>query len=422
MKMSHSVNLKVPYELLKETGCMGVLVMNETERQRKAVFEMVKQKRISLIQASEQCGLSYRQTLRIYQRYEQEGDAGLIHGNRGRVSNRKNPHQEAIINRYFLRYEGFGPTLASEYLAKEGLTVDHETLRKWLIKRGLWKKQRKRSPYRRKRDRKAQFGELVQIDGSIHDWLGTGKHSCLLNMVDDATSMSLAILDSGETTRVVFECLKQWLKTYGIPLAIYVDLKNVYVSNKHHRGFSHVEVACAKLGIRIIKAYSPQAKGRVERNHAVYQDRFVKELYLEAIHTIDEANKVLKNGFVEDLNGKFSKPALNPISAHRDLGGADLNQILCWEYTRQIQHDWTFHFQGKIYQVKKHHGEWIKPKVSVFVRKHLDGSLSAWYNDKKLSLEVLTQKPQPVKRPYQPKVYKNIEPISWRKTNSHFYK
>ena len=145
-------------------------------------------------------------------------------------------------------------------------------------------------------------------------------------------------------------------------------------------------------------------------------------MYLQDIHTIDEANNVLKNGFIEHLNTKFSKPALNPISAHRDLGQTDLNQILCWEYTRQIQHDWTFHFQGKIYHIKKHQGEWIKPKVNVLIRKHLDGSLSAWYNEKKLSIEVLIQKPQPVKKPYQPKVYKNIEPISWRKTNSHLYK
>ncbi|HDV5851377.1 TPA: DDE-type integrase/transposase/recombinase, partial [Legionella pneumophila] len=112
------------------------------------------------------------------------------------------------------------------------------------------------------------------MDGSIHDWLGTGKHHCLLNMVDDATSTSLSTLASGETTRVVFECFKKWLEKYGIPLAIYVDLKNVYVSNKRHPGFCHFEVACNKLGVRIIKAYSPQAKGRVERNHAVYQDRF----------------------------------------------------------------------------------------------------------------------------------------------------
>lgn len=401
---------------------MGVLVMNEIERQRKAVFEMVKQRRITLVQASEQCALSYRQTLRVYQRYLEEGDAGLTHGNRGRISSRKNPHQELIINRYKERYEGFGPTLASEYLERDGFHVDHETLRKWLMQNGLWHKQRKRNPYRRKRERKAQFGELVQIDGSIHDWLGTGKHSCLLNMVDDATSSSLSMLASGETTRVVFESFKQWLEKYGIPLAVYVDLKNVYVSNKYHPGFCHFEAACKKLGVRIIRAYSPQAKGRVERNHAVYQDRFVKELALQDIHTIDEANVVLKEGFIDYLNDKFSKPAQNSISAHRPLEGTDLNQILCWEYTRKIQLDWTFILQGTLYQVKKHRGECIKPRVSILVRKHLDGSVTAWHDNKRLSLEVLEQKPEKVKQPYQRKVYKNMEPISWKKTNSDLFR
>ncbi|HGJ5227606.1 TPA: hypothetical protein ACJXEA_001651, partial [Legionella pneumophila subsp. fraseri] len=114
---------------------MGVLMMNRQERQRKAVLEMVRQRRISLVQESQQCELSYWQTLRIYQRYEEKGDAGLIHDNRGRVSNRKNPHQASIINRYTERYEDFGPTLASEYLARDGFHVDHETLRKWLIKK-----------------------------------------------------------------------------------------------------------------------------------------------------------------------------------------------------------------------------------------------------------------------------------------------
>lgn len=401
---------------------MGVLIMNGQERQRKALCEMVKQRRITLVQASEQSGLSYRQILRIYERYKAEGDAGLIHGNRGRVSSRKNPHQERIINRYIERYEGFGPTLASEYLEKEGFNVDHETLRKWLIKHCLWKKQRKRSPYRRKRERKAQFGELVQIDGSIHDWLGTGNHSCLLNMVDDATSRSLSLLSSGETTRVVMECLKQWIEKYGIPLAIYVDLKNVYVSNKHHKNFSHIEVACKKLGIRIIKAYSPQAKGRVERNHAVYQDRFVKELQLQAIHDIDKANDILKNGFIDQINSKFSKPPANPLSAHQLLGQTDLNQILCWEYQRQIQHDWTFYFKGALYQVKKHRGEWIKPKINIVVRKHLDGSLSAWYNGKQLKFELIDKKPESIKKPQPKKVYKNMKPLSWKQSNSLYFR
>ena len=120
-------------------------------------------------------------------------------------------------------------------------------MRRLLLSKGLWKKQRKRSPYRQRREPRAQFGELVQIDGSIHDWLGLDCHDCLLNMVDDATSKSEAILDTGETTRVVFLAIRRWIERYGIPLAIYVDLKTVYVSPKE-TGFSHVQIACSKLG------------------------------------------------------------------------------------------------------------------------------------------------------------------------------
>jgi len=149
---------------------MGVLLMKEKERLRKGIFEMVKQKRLTLRQASLQCELGYRQTLRVYADYLEKGDAGLTHQSRGQRSNRKHPHREEIISLYQSKYEGFGPTLASEYLLEEdGLPVNRETLRQWLLKERLWTKQRKRSPYRQRREPKGQFGELVQIDGSIHD-------------------------------------------------------------------------------------------------------------------------------------------------------------------------------------------------------------------------------------------------------------
>lgn len=404
---------------------MGILIMNDRERLRKAVFEMVRQKKITLVHAAEQCDLGYRQTIRVYKRYKKEGDAGLIHQSRGQRSNRRNPHQEDIIALYRTKYEGFGPTLAAEYMEQEGFAVDHETLRKWLLSEGLWKKQRKRSPYRQRREPKAQFGELIQIDGSIHDWFGTGKKTCLLNMVDDATSKTLALLDSGETTRVVFEVLWKWIGKYGIPMALYVDLKSVYVSPKD-TGFSHVQTACSKLGIRIIKARSPQAKGRVERNHGVYQDRFVKELYLRQAKTIEEGNFILDSGFIDNLNHKFAKPARNPESAHRLPGKIDLKQVFCWEYTRQIQHDWTFLFSGKCYQVAKEYGSHVKPKDTITVRKHLDGAMSVWYREEKLSVRELSTRPLPEKKEKLlepgPVVTKAINKgTSWNQSNAFFF-
>ena len=398
---------------------MEVLVMNQQERNRMSICAMIKQRRITIAKGAKECQLSYRQMLRVYQKYILEGDAGLTHGNRGRVSNRKHSNHQEIINTYLEKYEGFGPTLASEYLKKDGYQVNHETLRKWLIQEGLWKKQRKRCPYRQRRERKSQFGELIQIDGSIHDWFGEGKHTCLLNMVDDATGITLARMADGETTRVVFETLKAWIEKYGIPLALYVDLKNVYIGPKE---LSHLQKACDKLGIRIIKAYSPQAKGRVERNHAVYQDRFVKDLKLNRITTIKAANQLLKNGFVDDLNQKFSKSPANPISAHRELGKVNLNDILCWEYERVMKHDFTFSFQKHIYQIEKHPGDFIKPRVTLNVRKHLDNTLSAWYKGKELSMHIIDRSEKEKVVYPRKNLFKNIKRLSWSKTNSNFFR
>lgn len=285
---------------------MEYLTMSTKERQLKALLEMVKRQQLTLKKVSEQMGLSHRQIKRIYKRYRTMGDSGLIHKSRGCITHRQHPQKSLIIERYQARYEGFGPTLAAEKLSEEGLKVDHETLRRWLLANGLWCKKRERSPYRQRRERRAQFGELVQMDGSIHDWFLEGELKCLINMVDDATGKTLSRLEEGETTEGVLRLLWSWIERYGVPLALYVDLKTVYVSPKTGN-FSHIETACQKLGIRIIKAYSPQAKGRVERNHAVYQDRFVKELKLKEIRTVTQANQLLESSFIDGLNERFEK-------------------------------------------------------------------------------------------------------------------
>ena len=401
---------------------MEVLVMNHQERHRISICAMIKQRRITIVKGAKACQLSYRQMLRVYQKYSLEGDAGLIFGPRGRVSNRKHSNHQEIINTYLEKYEGFGPTLAAEYLLEDGYQVNHETLRKWLIQEGLWKRHRKRTIYRQRRERKAQFGELVQIDGSIHDWFGEGKNTCLLNMVDDATGITLSRMAEGETTRVVFEALKAWIEKYGIPMALYVDLKNVYIAPKD---LSHLGRACEKLGIRIIKAYSPQAKGRVERNHAVYQDRFVKALKLKSITSIKEANTFLKNVFVDDLNQRFAKTPMNPESAHRSLGKLKLNDILCWEYERILLNDFTFSFQKHFYQVEKKQGDLIKPKSTIKIIKHLNGTISAWSHDQELDIHLINSKPEQPKQKavYTRKnIFKKIQGLSWRQTNHNLFK
>lgn len=234
------------------------------------------------------------------------------------------------------------------------------------------------------------------------------------------TGKTWSQLAEGETTRIVFQVLWHWISTYGIPLAIYVDLKNVYVSPKKG-SFSHFEVACQKLGIRVIKARSPQAKGRVERNHAVYQDRFVKALALKGIKTIATANAVLNKGFISNLNRKFEKPARNPHSAHLAVKGLDLNQILCWEHYRKLQHDWTFSFRNKLYQVKKCQGVCIKPTSKITIRTHLDGSVSVWHQDTKLNVKLIAHKPAQQKEIALKTEKAKRSSSAWAQTNTFLF-
>ena len=227
-------------------------------------------------------------------------------------------------------------------------------------------------------------------------------------MVDDATGKTLSLMDTGETTRAALSLLQWWVTDAGIPMSIYVDLKSLYVSPKslHHQSddeealvegqwLTHFSRACDKLGIEVIKAYSPQAKGRVERSHAVYQDRLVKELALNNIQTIEGANQLLSGGFINKLNEKFAKPASEPEDAHVPwCADDDLAQIFCWEYNRQVKNDWTIQFNNQHYQIEKTKPLLVSPKQKILVRKHLDGSISLWHKQHRLPCRPIEDRPR----------------------------
>lgn len=378
------------------------LIMSSTERNRKVILEEVKNKRLTLKEASSRMKVCERQAKRIWKRYRTEGDGGLVHRRRGCLSAHAYPaaFKAEVLHYYETKYLGFGATFAAEKLAEEeGLHLHGETLRLWLKAAGLWHIHRRRKGYRTRRPRRARFGELVQIDGSDHDWFGEEEaRSCLLNMVDDATSRTMSQMDKGETGRVLLTTFKQWVEKYGVPLSVYVDLKNLYVSphrlkisgedEKIEDSWNVFERVCGRLGVEIIKAYSPQAKGRVERSHGTYQDRLVKELKLKGIKTIEAANAFLANGFVDKLNSKFARPAESQEDAHRDAKGyGDLEQIFCWEYERQVKLDYTIQFKNEHYQLQKSTQEIIRPKQKVTVRVHLDSQITLWRNEKKLAYQ-----------------------------------
>ena len=296
--------------------------MNQEEIRRAAVLERVKQSEIRLQQAAQDLRLSYRQLKRRYARYRAQGAAGLVHGNAGKPSPHAKPaklRQKAlklVRERYYGKTgECFGPTLAAAHLAEDhGVHVDAETLRRWMLAEGLWTRRRKRSAYRKRRPRREQFGALVQMDGSFHVWLKPAGKGCLLNMVDDATSTGLGLFDLEETTWAVADTLRLWVETYGIPLALYVDWKNVY----HHEPTRQQQQAgivpmsqfgrmCVKLGIEMIGAHSPQAKGRVERSQGTHQDRLIKKLALRKIKTYEDAKRYLAEHYWSDHNARFKR-------------------------------------------------------------------------------------------------------------------
>lgn len=288
------------------------------------------------------------------QRYLAEGDGGLVHKSRGRRSNRSTGEglRQAVVQRYEEVYEGFGPTFAAEKLAKDGYKVDHETLRRWLIAEGKWQQHRQRHPYRQRRERREHFGALIQMDGRFHHWFGHELgQSCLIELIDDATGKRMSLMAEEETTEACMRALWWWIKRYGVPKALYTDRKNVFVTNREATVEEQLagEVprtafgkACAKLDIEIIPANSPQAKGRVERAHGVNQDRLVKELRLRGVKTIEGANEVLAEGFVDKLNEKFAVRAVSELDYHRPVpAGVNLAYVFCFEESRTVGNDWV---------------------------------------------------------------------------------
>src|ERR1700756_240688 len=257
--------------------------MSSRELERVEVMGRGASGNLKLSDAAVMLELSYRQTKRLWRCYREVGRKGLQHGNAGRLSNRSKPQKlrRRVLNLIRKKYSGseaerFGPTLAAEHLAEEdGIVLDHETLRLWMLAERLWSRQRKHKKHCQRRERKSHFGELVQMDGSFHDWLeGRGPDGCLMKMTDDATSEVELRLGEEETIWAAANTLRAWIEKYGVPQALYVDWKNVYkrapTQREQLRGEEPVTQfgrMCEKLGIEIIAAGSPQAKGRVERNH-----------------------------------------------------------------------------------------------------------------------------------------------------------
>lgn len=385
-----------------------ILEMSSKERMILVEMKLIETAGEKIVEAARRLGISYRQCRRIYKRYRREGDKGVIHLGRGKRSNRCLPEtlRQEIVSLYRGDYEGFGPTFAAEKLVESGREVSHDTVRRWLVTAGLWERQRKRSLHRQWRARKEHCGELVQMDGSFHDWFETGTFYCLMNMVDDATGTTLGLLFDQETTEAAMRTLWAWIRKYGVPMALYTDRKNVYVTDREptmeeqlagQEPLTAFGKACEKLGIRIIRAHSPQAKGRVERSNGTYQDRLVKELRLRGIRTLEQANTFLEESFCQGLNTKFARVAASEVDFHRPVPKAlCLKGVFVLEELRRVGRDTTFHYQNQVYAIVGPSRALPPARAHVRVQKRLDGSLHVFYRDQALKVTAVVIPPKKV--------------------------
>ena len=365
--------------------------MSTRELRRAEVLARVKSQTLRLVDAAKMLELNYRQTKRLWKRYRGEGAKGLQHRSAGRGSNRAKPEKfrRKVLQLLREKYSGteqerFGPTLAAEHLADEdGLEVSEETLRRWMLAEGLWSRMRRRKAHRKRRERRQHFGDLVQLDGSFHAWFEErGPRGCLMNMVDDATATTCCRLGEQETIWTAVGVLRSWIGKYGVPRALYTDWKNVYKRQPNAverlRGKAPTTEfgrMCERLEIRIIAASSPQAKGRVERNNGVHQDRLVKKLRRQGIQSYEAANEYLEGEYLPEHNQRFAREAARPENYHvRTPSAAKLREVFRLETERWISNDWVVQYRGHFLQLQPQNKRYGSTQAKALV----SGRMARW--------------------------------------------
>lgn len=386
--------------------------MSTRELTRVEVLGRVRAGTLTLISAAVLLHVGYRQAKRLLRRFRAEGAKGLAHRGAGRRSNhaRTGAERDQVMTLVREKYSGpvgvrFGPTLTAEHLASEdALLVHHDTLRRWMLLAGLWSRARKRSASRRRRERKAHFGELVQLDGSFHLWYeDRAPQGCLMTLVDDATSRTLGRLGDQETIWAAADVLRRWIERYGVPHALYTDWKNVYVrppnTEEQITGVvprTQFGRMCAALDIQIIAASSPQAKGRVERNHGTHQDRLVKKLRRLGLADAAAANAFLETTYLLEHNARFAQAPASAEDFHRRIPSrTTLDRVFQLEETRVLSNDWVVRYATRYLQVTRQSGH-VPVRSTVVVREAANGALEIRYRGR---LMRWTEIPAPLSKP-----------------------
>jgi len=369
------------------------------EAHRYKVISEVEEGYLKVGEAAEVLGLSQRQIYRIKERVEREGAGGIIHKSRGKRTPRwlTEKIKDKIDHFYKTKYRGFNLTHMTEYLnEEEGIKVSRESVRQILLARGSYVKQRRYPKHRKRREPCSREGQMVQFDTSDHDWLeGRGPRLYLIGGVDDATGKvagaQFVLSDGVKQNMGVFRDI---VRKRGVPLSVYVDRGSNFKTTRHQsmeyqlKGeYPSTQFARAleELGVRMIYAYSPQAKGRIERKFGVFQDRLCSELRLHNISILEEANRYLQEKFIARHNRMFSRPAKESGTAYRPLPkGLSLKEVFCLKEERVVAGDNTISYNGKAFQILPNEYRLSYCKAKVEVHEYLDGSINIFYQGKKL--------------------------------------
>lgn len=386
-----------------------IIMATQEELKRLNVIHKVLDKSITQTEAAGILDLTDRHIRRVAARIAKEGDKGIVHKLRGQPAHNctLDKIKTKALNLCKGIYEGFSPTLASEKLfERDKIKVSRELLRTWFIKEHIAYASRKARPHRNWRERKANYGQMVQADGSHHDWFeGRGPWCVLMGQIDDATSKVSAEFHGHEGTLPFMASFKLYVKAKGIPISVYIDRHTTYKSNKkpsiedeleNREPLTQVGRALEELGVEVIFAHSAPAKGRIERLFRTFQDRLVKEMRLRKIKSIEEANSFLKE-YLPGYNKRFAVPAAKNADLHRPLPkGINLDRILCVKTERVLRNDFTVAYHSKLYQIEDN-----VRAGKVVVEERIDGSMIIARKDKALKFKEIINRPKQAKEKLQ---------------------
>jgi len=405
------------------------VVMSKKEVSQIAIFDAVANRKMTQKEASRLTNLSIRQVNRKALRYKKYGYAGLIHKSRGKKGNRAIDQdiKQKILELLRGKYSGYGPTLAAEKLFEyENIKIDHETLRKLMIKNHLWEKKKRKRKTFVWRERKHHAGEMVLADGSKHIWFGN-EYSTLVAFIDDATSMIELYFDKEETIESISTVTKLYLEKYGRPRSIYTDRGKVFKVNNVKDGIKHFtqyQKMLSELDITLIHAYSPQAKGRVERLFRTLQDWLPKELKLRGVKTTRAANKFLQDIFIEYANKKLAVEPKSDVNLHQSIEDYDLNSIFCLKYQRRLNNDNTIVYKNRFFLLAKQQSIILHNNEKVTVNVSFDKTIVLTARGHRLNYKEIEKRPKQEKKPERVRklyIHKPSANHPWRSYSSQSF-